>query len=101
MTHVTQVEELYLQYTAIGDRGLQHLLDMLSVNQTLRRLDCGCCGITEKGAQEVIKAFGPGGYAARNQSLQSLGLFGNDDGIEDDLPQIYELFPRGKQSKPK
>lgn len=93
-----QVEELFLQYTAMGDKGLQHLLDMLSLNQTIRRLDCGRCGITEKGAQEVLKAFRPGGYAARNNTLQSIGLFGNDDEIEDDLPSIYELFPRGQRS---
>jgi len=95
------LEELYLQYTAIGDKGLQHLLEMLAKNKTLRRLDCGRCGISGKGAQEVLKAFGPGGYAAGNQTLELLGLFGNEDEIEDDLPQIYELFPRGKSSRGK
>ena len=86
------VEELYLQYTAIGDAGLQHLLQMLSKNSTLRRLECGCCGITEKGAQEVLKALGPGGYAASNKSLLILGLHGNADEIEDDLPEIYKIL---------
>ena len=86
------VEELYLQYTAIGDAGLQHLLQMLSKNSTLRRLECGCCGITEKGAQEVLKALGPGGYAASNKSLRILGLHGNADEIEDDLPEIYKIL---------
>lgn len=86
------MEELYLHYTAIGDKGLQYLLDMLSKNQTVRHLECGRCGITEKGAEEVIKAFSPGGYASRNQTLQVLGLFGNADEIDDDLPKIYELI---------
>jgi len=82
------LEELYLQYTAIGDAGLQHLLEMLPHNQTLRRLECGCCGITSQGAQEVVKVL----RRKENSTLEILGLFGNDDEIDDDLPEIYALL---------
>jgi hypothetical protein len=94
------VEELYLQYTNINDKGLQHFLDMLKVNKTLKKLELGACGITEKGAKNIIKAFEKGGVANKNTTLEHLGLFSNDDSIDDDLPQIYDyLEPEGRKKR--
>ena len=150
------LEELYLHYTAIGDKGLQvpcetaartrrllatgvsspnrrtrspppsllpsrtlalpcpstttppplpssrrwqHLLEMLNENKTLKKLELGACGITEKGANAIIKAFSPGGCACKNNVLFHMGLFANADEIDDNLPHIYDLLEEEARAK--
>ena len=93
------VEELYLHYTSIGDAGLDHLLEMLGKNSTLKKLEVGCCGITERGAKAVVKAFSRGGVCASNGTLEHLGLFSNQDEIDDDLPAIYDLLEEDSRRK--
>jgi len=81
------LEELYLHYTDIGDKGLEFLLNALAPgkNATLRRLECGCCGITQVGANLVKDRLGKKKISG---SLEHIGLFGNDDSIDDDLHEI-------------
>ena len=94
------IEELYLQYTNIGDAGLQHFLEMLKDNTTLKKLELGCTGITEAGAKTIIRSFSRGGVSATNTTLEHLGLFSNDDNMDDDLPQIYDfLEPEGRAAR--
>ena len=93
------IEELYLHYTHCNDVGLGHLLEMLGENKTLKKLELGNCSITEKGAQAVLKAFGKGGVCAKNNTLEHLGLFANDDSIEDNLPAIADLMEAEGRAK--
>ena len=86
------LEELYLHYTNVNDKGLQHFLEMLKSNKTLKKLELGNSGITEAGAKAIIKAFEKGGVAAKNNTLEHLGLLNNDDAMDDDLPQIYDYL---------
>merc|ERR1711935_1024173 len=91
---------LYLNYNNIGDLGLQHLLGALKNNTTLLKLEVGACSIGEmeegeKGnqvnnaASMVMKAL------TDNTKIEHIGLFGNHDNMEDDLPKIYKkLEPR-------
>jgi len=91
---------LYLNYNNIGDLGLQHLLTALKENKTLLKLEVGACSIGEmeegeKGnqinnaASMVMKAL------EDNKEIEHIGLFGNHDNMEDDLPKIYKkLEPR-------
>ena len=94
------VEELYLQYTNVNDKGLVHLLEMLKANKTLKKLELGCTGISEAGGKLVKKAFERGGVAEKNSTLEHLGLFSNDDALDDDLPEIYDhLEPEGRAKR--
>merc|ERR1712008_248900 len=71
----TTLIALYLNYNGIGDLGLQHLLGALKQNKTLLKLELGACCI---GALEEKK------------KIEHIGLFGNHDNMEDDLPKIYK-----------
>ena len=93
------VKELYLQYTNVGDKGVAHFLEMLKVNTTLQKLELGCTGITEQGGKAIIKAFSPGGVAVPNKTLEHLGLFSNDDAMDDDLPTIYDFLEKESRDK--
>ena len=87
---------LYLNYNNIGDLGLQHLLTALKSNDTLLKLELGACSIGEledgeknNAATMVMAALNS------NKKIEHIGLFGNHDNMEDDLPKIYkELEPR-------
>ena len=69
-------------------------------NNTLKKLELGNCGITEKGALAVLKAFNKGGVCAKNNTLEHLGLFANDDSIDDNLPAIADLLePEGRAKR--
>jgi hypothetical protein len=73
---------------------------MLNQNTTLKKLELGACGITEKGVKAVIKAFEKGGACCKNNTLEHLGLFGNDDSTVDDLPAITDLLePAGRKKR--
>ena len=72
---------------------------MLGEKKTLKRLELGACGITEKGAEAIIKALSPGGVAAKNNQLYHMGLFANADEIDDNLPAIYDLLEEEARSK--
>lgn len=74
---------------------------MLGQNTTLKKLELGASGITEKGAKAIIKAFGKGGVAVKNSTLEHLGLFGNADEIDDDLPTIADLMEEPSREKRK
>jgi len=95
------LEELYLHYTNCNDVGLDHLLEMLAKNKSLKKLELGASGITEKGAKAIIKAFSKGGRCAKNSTLEHLGLFGNADSIDDDLPAIADLMEKESRDKRK
>ena len=95
------VEELYLQYTNVGDKGVAHFMEMLKVNTTLKKLELGCTGITEAGGKAIIKAFDKGGVANKNTTLEHLGLFSNDDNMDDDLPSIYDFLEKEGREKRK
>lgn len=95
------IEEVYLHYTHCNDVGLKHLLEMLGKNTTLKKLELGSSGITEKGAKAIVKAFSKGGVAAKNSTLEHLGLFGNADSIDDDLPVIADLMEKESRDKRK
>jgi len=92
----TTLIALYLNYNGIGDLGLQHLLGALKQNKTLLKLELGACCIGEleeknenNAAQMVLEAL------KENKKIEHIGLFGNHDNMEDDLPRIYkELEPR-------
>ena len=73
---------------------------MLKQNKVLKKLELGCTGISENGAKAIIKAFSKGGVSAKNTTLEHLGLFSNDDNMDDDLPQIYDfLEPEGRKKR--
>ena len=93
------VEEVYLHYTFVNDRGLQHLLEMLGQNTTLKKLELGNSGITENGVKAIFKAFEKGGVAAKNGTLEHLGLFGNADNTVDDLPAVTDLLEEDSRKK--
>lgn len=59
-----KLHELYLHYTDIKDEGLNLLLEMFGQNSSLRRVECGSCGITQVGANNVLASFKPGGQVA-------------------------------------
>jgi len=88
------LEELYLHYTNCNDVGLGHLLEMLGKNKTLKKLELGNSGITEKGAGAIVKAFSKGGSCQKNSTLEHMGLFGNADSIDNDLPVIADLLEK-------
>ena len=81
----SSLKELYLHYTSIGSDGFKQLLEGCAKNSTLKKLECGKCGIDEK-AFDAIDAF----CRARSseKTLQHIGLFGNADALDDDLPTI-------------
>lgn len=81
----SSLKELYLHYTSIGSDGFKQLLEGCAKNSTLKKLECGKCGIDEK-ALDAIDAF----CRARSseKTLQHIGLFGNADALDDDLPTI-------------
>jgi len=87
---------LYLNYNNIGDLGLEHLLGALKDNTTLLKLEVGACSIgeleddqTNNAASMVMKTL------TENTKIEHIGLFGNHDNMEDDLPKIYKkLEPR-------
>jgi len=95
------LEELYLHYTNINDKGLSHLLEMLKSNKTLKKLELGNCGITEAGGKLIVKAFEKGGVAAKNSTLEHLGVMNNDDAMDDDLPMIYDFMEEESRKKRK
>jgi len=101
LTNNSTLEELYLHYTNCNDVGVGHLLEMLAKNKTLTKLELGASGITEKGAKVIIKAFDKGGPCAKNSTLEHLGLFGNADSIDDDLPTIADLMEKESRDKRK
>ena len=70
----SSLKELYLHYTSIGSDGFKQLLEGCAKNSTLKKLECGKCGIDEK-ALDAIDAF----CRARSseKTLQHIGLFGN------------------------
>ena len=54
----------------------------------------------EAGAKTIIRSFSRGGVSATNTTLEHLGLFSNDDNMDDDLPQIYDfLEPEGRAAR--
>ena len=69
-----------------------HLLGAPKQNSTLRVLECGCCGIKEDAVAKVKAAL------PLCKGLKHLGLFGNDDAIDDDLPSIRHALLNGKGS---
>ena len=78
----------------------QHFLDMLKQNKTLKKLELGNCGITDAGVKNVIKAFSKGGVASKNNTLEHLGLFNNDDAVDEFLPHVCDLLePEGRKSR--
>ena len=72
---------------------------MLKENKTLKKLELGNSGITEAGAKAIIKAFEKGGVAAKNSTLEHLGLLNNDDNMDDDLPKIYDYLEEEGRKK--
>ena len=74
---------------------------MLKANKTLKKLELGCTGITEAGAKAIVKAFSKGGVASKNSTLEHMGLFSNDDSIDDNLPEIYDLLEKESRDKRK
>jgi len=95
------VTELYLQYTNVNDKGVAHFMEMLKTNTTLKKLELGCTGISEQGGKAIIRAFERNGPAAKNSTLEHLGLFSNDDAMDDDLPQIYDLLEKESRDRRK
>ena len=89
----TTLEELYLHYTAIGDQGLDHLVEMLKTNKALKKLECGNCGISSAGAARVIAMLKQG----VNSTIIHFGLFGNADDMSDEVATINELVLKNKQ----
>ena len=75
------------------------MLEMLNQNTTLKKLELGATGITEKGVKAVLKAFEKGGASFKNNTLEHLGLFGNDDSTVDDLPAITDLLEEAGRKK--
>ncbi len=101
LTNNSTLEELYLHYTNCNDVGVGHLLEMLGKNKALKKLELGASGITEKGAKAIIKAFSKGGPCQKNSTLEHLGLFGNADSIDDDLPTIADLMEKESRDQRK
>ena len=68
-----------------------------------RDSELGKCHIGKRGAQSVLTAL----RKSRNSTLRILGLLGNDDAIEEMLPEIYDLLEKNdphfnqKKAEPK
>jgi len=94
---------LYLNHNNIGDLGLYYLLEKLKKNTTLLKLEVGACSIGELEEGEKNNAASMVMDALKaNSTIEHIGLFGNHDNMEDDLPKIYKtLEPRRDEREKK